>query len=74
MSYMKEFDIEKYEEMEIDVAVDKMCEHTWCLQCGSNPTMVPMWTGKENYYTGHCECSEEEQEFVYDPETPEEKI
>ena len=58
----------------IDISVDKICEHMYCTECGNKTIYLPRWTGQENYYIGICNtCKNDNAEFVYDNETPEEK-
>ena len=36
-----------------------------CTKCGNKPEMIPKWTGKENWFEGHCPtCKNDKAEFV----------
>ena len=71
MAIMNNIDIEHDDILkeEMDLADDRMCEDMFCMQCGANnPRLLPMWTGKENWYEGYCICNPNKiQEFVYSP-------
>ena len=71
MAMMKNIDIEHDNILkeEMDLIDDRICESMYCTKCGENtPNMMPMWTGNENWYEGHCKCTPNKiQEFVYSP-------
>tara|TARA_R110002020_G_scaffold84062_4_gene208542 strand:- start:2754 stop:2981 length:228 start_codon:yes stop_codon:yes gene_type:complete len=68
MSNTKHFTSEdKMEEMEWDAKQDEMIDHMYCLKCGNNPEIWPIWTGKENWYAGECDTCNENAEFTLDP-------
>ena len=44
-----------------------MTEYPRCTKCGEQPKIMPIWSGKENWYYGHCPtCNNDPSEFVGD--------